>query len=202
MMRAYKWVDERYATSFAQGYARVGTLEGYRQLEGERSDPGEGTATTSVKRYVLTPGDVSQTAANIRKMNLAPPHIGLRFENCTFQKTMQDLYVFCVAATPHGTIMDDKGYALFLIRDFVRFCSCLFGNIAEPHGSVIIGKIDYASRYNDVSHPDALNANPFLKPLCYKYEHEIRAISVSTTHDIAATLVHAPENSRIIKRLK
>ena len=169
-MRAWKMVEAVHVDAVAAGRLRIGTLDGYKNIENGRADPADGGLT--INSGVLM-GEVPEHNAALARMRST--NVGLMV-NCTVSFRQPPLYAFCMSRP--GCRYDPcpvEPKAMFQISDVHRFAEL----IAQANRDILgEWRVDYV-RYEPrtVTALDAFSdAHPFIKDIRFQPEQEIRII--------------------------
>ena len=171
----FKYVDECDAHFLEKGSVRIGTLRGYSQLESSRADREENTSKT----FYAGTLDQSHPKFDVIMQNMGFKdggfNVGLKLTNCGGNIFGPDLNCFCASDSDKNRPTNlAKPQSCFRIDDLVAWireiriaCPKFLGAWVRP--------VTYGTRHsNPLQVPDA--PDPFLKPVEFAHEQEIRMI--------------------------
>lgn len=201
----YKFLALRYAESMASdGTVKIGTLFGYRGLEGddpERGDAGEGRLTLHSDTTPRVYNSTAELPPVLRGMSIAcgPGGIATNGEDAVvFTSAGADMFVYCVSEGVGEVCLREWGGACVRIEDSARFFQGLDAALRDElavqgrqAGTVQVDRCSYHDRRHNW-HAE-LPAPWLLKPLRYEHQREVRAgWTVERASLLTPVLVRSP----------
>lgn len=173
----YKFVDVAHADAFASGSVKVGTLSGYGRLESDRRDPGENSISRTFSH--LDSRDplqrVFMEAMLGVELNGDIELVG-HPEGTTIHIFGIDYYCCCFSKSPDAEQFGDK-QAVFEISDPHAWALRLKQQTPLLN-RFIVAEVAYGERQSRLETNPAADTDPFLKPIRFITEREVRVIWV------------------------
>jgi hypothetical protein len=204
----YKFVRApEHADALAKGDVYVSTLNACRAYEcSERGDPGEGTLTHFINRFVGT-GDEWKAADPLRgrRLDIAGP-MNVVISDCELTLVARDGYVFCATDTfDFERMAESFGHYCVRIRNPLFFQLALCHRLAinlpvlEHWGQLV----QYTGR-NIVDTQPLVSREFFLKPKRYEGQREFRIVAMAhdPAHRYEPHTVRVDNISRFIERIR
>ncbi len=175
----YKYIDlseSDVVEAVSRGSLKIGDIDGYRDIEGERRDDQEGLATHAIDSADITSGDSSIYAGNLRGM--IDPVFGasnFNLTNVQFVLSAANRYCLCFSDRPDIPNPNGKPMAVFKITN-LRMVMSLLSIQHAPHLGDARAKCVV---YGDLPPLNIAEMRPrsnWLKPPKFAWEREIRAI--------------------------
>lgn len=174
----YKYVDQEHANAFSNGSVKIGTLWGYRRMEGAKGDSGENSIPLEFGHTSLHTSN-SDHRFILRALGLEveeDDNIEINFNGSTIHYVGEDFYSFCSSMTDGSSQLEfEKKQAVFEIFDVECFARRLC-QLIPILGPAICDRVVYRDRTLARVHQGLLRTNPFVKPHEFEDEKEIRII--------------------------
>lgn len=176
----YKYVDLDHADSVARGSVKIGTLWGYRELEGKRKDTGENTIPIEFLESDVLDLRNPQHRVLLRAMGLEIPDDFEDFTIVTNGAAInivgQDFFTSCFSKAPDNIcLLEERRQAIFEIADlksWVRRVCHLYPVLGPARAA----EVRYQDRANVNLVGGRMQPSPFIKPHQYIDEQEVRVI--------------------------
>lgn len=173
----YKSVSIEHADRFAAGSVKIGTIWGFRDLEGTRRDVTESVVQFDFQLIGNLDTDKPQDRMLLKWMGLkTEPGIKIVTNNAKINFMGQDHYAFCLSKSLKTfDNIDISKHAIFQIDDIQAWANRIC-EIFPELGPSICKPVRYEdpSRFRVVrgtAFPD-----PFVKPIGFSWEEEVRVI--------------------------
>ena len=204
-MRGYKHMDPRLAGEFGTGSSiQIGTFEYYRNMEGERADPLEGSVEYKVDRLQLSQAHLPEYAEARQLFGL--PKDGIRpgqhfvFQDNVVRFHLPPSYIFCCSSIPDEKLIAE-GQAVFEIDAVDLFAHRLTKALNGILVSAMVGVVQYEHRSINPFDSPILDHNPFKKSVRFSHENEIRIVWQAIQAEEKFLRIAAPRIAPLLKRI-
>lgn len=180
-MRAWKMIDADHADSFETGCLKIGTLEGYKNLENGRADALDGKVKIAIDTLLPvvsdsdSDSDALRARERLRALNL---FVGanVHMSNCEVILSTPTVYTLCLSVP--GTRYDPDPTIekrVFRLRNLGRIAR----RIVDVHAdleSYFISRVIYERRIFNIHEAQDGQPDPFIKDPIFSPEREIRIV--------------------------
>lgn len=173
----FKYVDIEHADAVSQGSTKIGTIWGFRELEGAKRDEGENTIPFSFGPKDVLDANNPRDRALLRSIGLnVDDDFKIEMRGATINYVGQDYYASCFAKYPNLRQLNaEKMQAVFRIDDIrawvVRICQ-----IFDVLGPCFVQEITYRDRLNYRMVDGIAITSPVVKPVNFMGEQEVRVV--------------------------
>lgn len=204
-MLGYKHMDRGLADRFGTGASiQIGTFEYYRNMEGERADPLEGTVEYKVDRLQSAQAHLPEYAEARQLFWLPADGIGpgqhLVFHNNVVRFRLPPSYIFCCSRLPDEKLIAE-GQAVFEIDALDLFAHRLTKALSHVLISAKAGVVQYENRSVNPFDGSILNHDPFKKSTRFSHENEIRVVWQAIQTEKEFLRIAAPRVAPLLKRI-
>ena len=173
----FKYVDAEHAESVAQGSTKIGTIWGFRSMEGVKGDNGENTIPFKFGLNDVLDADRSSDRALLKAMGHEVDG-GLKFvmRGATIHLVGQDYYACCFSKSPNSAqLKSEKKQTVFKIDDLRSWANrlCELFNILGP---CFIQEVTYRDRSMTRFADGVAVTSPVVKPRFFDNEQEVRVV--------------------------
>jgi hypothetical protein len=177
-LKAYKFVDERFAEDVQKGQFNIGSLEYFRGLPDKLRDDMEGKVEHLIGRQGIRVGKGSQferSRLSSFGIGVAPWVDDFRMHDIVFETGVRNLPILCFCRSPENKHFQNTGReAIFEISDVEALASVLWKANPIELGPPTVGLVKYEARCQNFTSPTLLRADVFTKRPHYAVEEEIR----------------------------
>lgn len=169
----YKYVDFEHAERVANGSIRLGTLRGYASLVGSRSDDEENISNYHLPNRPYSPINDRDM---FEKFGVPIVNYDVVFmSNCVSKVVGENRYCYCASSSDNCSDATGANQAIFEVADVKAWLDRLM-EIFPHFGYIHWGSVKYGSRDSIADVNIAVQTSPFLKPLKFAGEREVRFI--------------------------
>ena len=173
----FKYVDVEHAAAVSSGSTKIGTIWGFRQMEGAKRDVGENTIPFRFGLNDELDGRNPRDSALLQSIGLdIDGDVKIAMRGATVNLVGQDYYACCFAKNsnlPH--LQAEKKQAIFQINDIKawvrRICE-----IFDVLGPCFVREVSYQDRRALRFEGGVAMPNPFIKPGGFCGEQEVRVV--------------------------
>ena len=173
----YKYVDLKHAQGVAAGSTKIGTIWGFRRMEGSKNDSRENIIPFDFRKKKILSGKNPHDKALLASIGLyIPEEVDIVLKGATFNYVGQDYYACCFSEAIESTsLIADGPQAVFRIDDIRSWVSRIC-QICDVLGPAKVRKVAYRDRRTFRMSGGHALTDPFVKPMHYADEQEVRVL--------------------------
>lgn len=169
----FKYVRKCDAHYLRSGSLRIGTFRGYARLEGPRQDEGENTFLYDLPNMYGTQRYGAEILSNFG-WNIGDGNV--IFSGNMVRVVGDNRYCFCTSYRSDLPDAPNEPQSVFRIANVRKWVARL-GKICTEFNSISSGQVFYRDRRKAAGVTDRPVTYPFVKPLAFSLEHEVRFVS-------------------------
>ncbi len=173
----FKYVDAEHAESIADGSTKIGTIWGFRRMEGIKGDSGENTIPFRFGLNDVLDADRPSDRALLKTMGLeAEGDFKFVMQGTAINFVGQDYYACCFAKNPNSEqLRSEKRQAVFRIDDLRTWANRVC-EIFDVLGPCFIQEVTYRERVMTRFAEGVAVTSPVVKPKFFENEQEVRVV--------------------------